>query len=166
MIVWRYQGQWDPVTELELYESHLPIVQIAWGGKGNQRGFLACASSQPQVPPAMVTESKLHHCMSVRTAAFQVYKDVEVEVKAILISLKVAPDRIVLETFKGPAPTSLQTKIHIRGMSLSNVGNTSASHTTTSGSSSSVSSTAVSGNGFLAVSSGQKIEIYQIKEVI
>lgn len=55
-----------------------------------------------------------------------------------------------METFKGPAPTSLQTKINVRGLALSNL---SAPGATTNSS------------GFLSVTNGGKTEVYQIKEV-
>lgn len=72
VLVWRYQGQWEPAAELDLYDSHLPVVQLAWGDKGSSGCLLACSTSNPNIPPAVVNEHKLHHSMNGRTAVFQV----------------------------------------------------------------------------------------------
>ena len=76
VMVWRYQGQWEPAVELDLYDLQLSVpvavAHLAWGERGPSGGLLACATSQPNAHPTVVTEHKLHHSMAARTAIFQV----------------------------------------------------------------------------------------------
>jgi hypothetical protein len=59
-------------VELDLYDSQLPVVHLAWGERGASGGLLACATSQLNTPPVVVADHKLHHSMAARTAIFQV----------------------------------------------------------------------------------------------